>query len=176
MVASPLPATVTVKVTGAPIQVPTEGVAVKVERAWPSVGLLKRKLPIFPCPDPGSPLKGLSFVQLTTVLEGVAPQSTPANVAPSQYKFDTGSIIVGLGPTVMLIVLGVPVQVPNVGVTVITEVIEAGVLFTVVNDGIVPVPVEGIPIPGCVLVQPRTAFAGVPVMVWVGIVAPAQTL
>ena len=33
MVASPFPATVTVKVTGVPIHVPTEGVAVKVESA-----------------------------------------------------------------------------------------------------------------------------------------------
>jgi hypothetical protein len=33
IVASPFPATVTVKVTGVPIHVPTEGVAVKVESA-----------------------------------------------------------------------------------------------------------------------------------------------
>jgi hypothetical protein len=116
------------------------------------------------------------LVQSTTVLDGVAPQSTPAKVAPSQYKFETGSIIVGLGPTVIVIVLGVPTQVPKVGVTVTTEVIEAAVLFVAVNDGIVPTPVAGIPIPGWVLVQPNTAFAGVPVIVCVGIVAPEQTL
>jgi hypothetical protein len=148
MVASPLPATVTVKVTGVPIHVPTEGVAVNVERAWPSVGLLKRKLPMFPCPDPGSPLAVLSFVQSTTVLVGFAPQSTPANVAPSQYKFETGSIIEGLGPTVIFIVLGVPTHVPNVGVTVITELMAAVVLLTAVKEGIVPEPVAAIPIPG----------------------------
>ena len=76
----------------------------------------------------------------------------------------------------MLMVLGVPVQVPNVGVTVITEVTAAVVLFTVVKEGIVPVPVAGIPMPGCVLVQFNAALAGVPVIVCVGIVAPAQTL
>jgi hypothetical protein len=76
----------------------------------------------------------------------------------------------------MFIVLGVPTHVPNVGVTVITEVIEAAVLLVAVNDGIVPTPVAGIPIPGCVLVHPKTAFAGAPVIVCVGIVAPAQTL
>ena len=81
------------------------------------------------------------------MLDGVAPQSTPAKVAPSQYKFDAGSIIVGLGPTVIVIVLGVPVHVPSVGVTVITDVIDAGVLLTAVNEGMVPTPVAGIPIP-----------------------------
>ena len=45
-------------------------------------------------------------------------------------------------------VLGVPMQVPKVGVTVTTEVIEAGVLLTAVNEGIVPVPVAAMPIPG----------------------------
>jgi hypothetical protein len=59
-----------------------------------------------------------------------------------------GSIIVGLGPTVMFIVLDVPVHVPSVGVTVMTDVIEAAVLFTAVNEGIVPEPVAAIPIPG----------------------------
>jgi hypothetical protein len=85
-------------------------------------------------------------------------------------------MIVGLGPTVMLIVLGVPTQVPSVGVRVMTEVIDAAVLFVAVNEGIVPTPAAGIPIPGCVFVQPNTAFAGVPVIVCVGMVAPAQTL
>ena len=61
--------------------------------------------------------------------------------------------MVGLGPTVMVIVLGVPAQVPKVGVTVTTEVIEAGVLLTAVNEGIVPVPVAAMPIPGCVFVH-----------------------
>jgi hypothetical protein len=120
---------------------------------------------MFPWPDPGRPEAVLSFVQSTIVLEGVAPQSTPANVAPSQYKFETGSIIVGLGPTVMVIVLGVPTHVPSVGVTVTTEVIDAAVLLTAVNEGIVPVPVAGIPIPGWVFVHPNTAFIGVPVIV-----------
>jgi hypothetical protein len=105
------------------------------------------------------------LLQFTTVLDGVAPQSTPAKVAPSQYKFETGSIIVGLGPTVMVIVLGVPTHVPSVGVTVTTEVIDAAVLLTAVNEGIVPVPVAGIPIPGWVFVHPNTAFTGVPVIV-----------
>jgi hypothetical protein len=102
---------------------------------------------MFPWPEPGRPEAVLSFVQFTIVLDGVAPQLTPAKVAPSQYRFDAGSIIVGLGPTVMVIVLGVPTQVPKVGVTVTTEVIEAGVLLTAVNEGIVPTPVAGIPIP-----------------------------
>jgi hypothetical protein len=73
-------------------------------------------------------------------------------------------------------VLGVPTQVPSVGVTVITEVIEAAVLFVAVNEGIVPTPVAGIPMLGCVFVHPKTAFAGDPVIVCVGIVAPEQTL
>ena len=73
--------------------------------------------------------------------------------------------MVGLGPTVMFIVLGVPTHVPSVGVTVITELIAAGVLLTAVNEGIEPTPVAGTPIVGCVFVQPKTAFAGVPVMV-----------
>jgi hypothetical protein len=65
----------------------------------------------------------------------------------------------------MFMVLGVPMQVPSVGVTVITELIAAGVLLTAVNEGIVPTPVAGIPILGCVFVQLKTALAGVPVIV-----------
>jgi hypothetical protein len=47
----------------------------------------------------------------------------------------------------MVIVLGVPVHVPSVGVTVTTEVIDAAVLLTAVNEGMVPTPVAGMPIP-----------------------------
>jgi len=74
-------------------------------------------------------------------------------------------MMVGLGPTVMFIVLGVPTHVPNVGVTVMTDEIAVAVLFIAVKEGIEPTPVAGTPIVGCVLVHPKTAFAGVPVIV-----------
>jgi hypothetical protein len=76
----------------------------------------------------------------------------------------------------MLIVLDGPVHVPKVGVTVIIDVNAAFVLFTAVNDGIVPEPDAGIPIPGCVFVQFITAVDGVLVTVCAGIVSPEQTL
>jgi hypothetical protein len=69
--------------------------------------------------------------------------------------------IVGVGFTVIVYVLAVPVHSPIVGVTVIVAVIAAPVKFVAVNDAMSPVPDAAIPIVGSLFVHVNVAPAGV---------------
>ena len=61
----------------------------------------------------------------------------------------------------MVKVVGVPVQVPKVGVTVIVAIIGATVALVAVKLGILPVPLAAKPIAVLLLVQLKVAAAGV---------------
>ena len=60
--------------------------------------------------------------------------------APAQIVCDDGAETVGVIATVIVKVIGVPGQVPIVGVTVTVEEIEFVVVFVAVKDGIFPIP------------------------------------
>ena len=57
-----------------------------------------------------------------------------------------GAVTKGAGLTVILNVTGVPEHVPEMGVTVIVEVIAVDVVLVAINEGIVPVPLLANPV------------------------------
>ncbi len=103
--------TVTVKLTGVPLQLPTTGVAVMV--AVCGVATLAAMKLIVPLPLAWSPMAGLSFVQLT-VAPAEALKPTMLVVFPQKVKL-LGCARVGAGLTVMVKVWGAPVQVERMG-------------------------------------------------------------
>ena len=86
-------------------------------------------------------------------------------VAPGQNVWSIMPESCGVGFTVIVNCLGVPVHAPMDGVTVILEIMGKFVVFVAVNDGMFPLPVDGSPMPGLLLVQvkvlPVTSPSGV---------------
>ena len=73
--------------------------------------------------------------------------------APAQIVCDDGAVTVGVIATVIVKVIGVPGQVPSVGVTVMVEEIEFEVVFVAIKDGMFPVPFAPNPVAVLLFVQ-----------------------
>jgi hypothetical protein len=58
----------------------------------------------------------------------------------------TGAVTIGAGLTVILNVTGLPEHAPEIGVTVIVEVIAVDVVLVAINEGIFPVPLPAKPV------------------------------
>ena len=80
-------------------------------------------------------------------------KTTAAFVPPLQTTWFAGTLAIGVGFTVMLKVVAVPVQPLAVGVTVTVAVTGALVLFVAVNALMSPVPLAANPIDVSLFVQ-----------------------
>ena len=85
-----------------------------------------------------------------------------------------GAVITGIGVTVIEYDIGVPAQVPRIGVTVMTPVIGDPVAFVAVNPGTCPMPPAAKPIAGFELVQVYVATAGLLTMFPAATAVPAH--
>ena len=163
--------TVIVNVIGAPVQVTPPfvnvGVTVIVATCGVVPGFVAVKLAMLPVPLAARPMLVLLFVQLNVV-----PATAPAKViavvvAPLQSVWFATAFTVGVGLTVIVNVIGVPVQVTpplvNTGVTVIVATTGAAVLFIAVKLAMCPVPLAASPILVLLLVQLYTVPAALPV-------------
>ena len=132
---------------------------------------------IFPVPDAASPISVLLLVHVNTV-PVVAPENTIAVVVPpSQSAWLAITFTVGVGFTVIVNVIAVPVQpFAVVGVTVIVAVIGAAVLLVAVKLGIFPWPLAASPILVLLLVQLNIVPATVPVKFTAAVAAPLQSV
>ena len=108
-------------------------------------------------PDEFNPILWLELVQLYVVPAIVFKARFRLTVFPLQYTCGKGVLTCGVGFTVIVNVIGVPVQVvppfSNFGVTVIVCTIGVVPVFTAVNAGIGPEPEAAKPIVGIELAQ-----------------------
>lgn len=143
-----------------------------------AVALVAVKLAILPVPDAARPMLVLVLVQLYTV-PATAPVKITAFVAvPLHNICSNTAFTVGIGFTVMVNVIGLPVQVvpPLVylGVTVMVPVNGAPVVLVDTKFRL-PAPLAARPMAGLLLVQLYTVPATGPLKAWVT-VAPAHTV
>jgi hypothetical protein len=124
------------------------------------------KAGISPVPFAGRPMDGILFVQVNVVPLNVGINVTPFVVSLLHTIWLAGSTArSGDGFTVIVNVLGVPVQVRRVGVTVMVAVTGMIPVLTGKKERIFPVPLAGIPIEGLLFVQLNATVPGVPVKV-----------
>ena len=131
-----------------------------------AVVLVATKLAILPVPDAARPIVVLLLVQLYTV-PGTAPVKFTAVVLdPLHSTCGNTAFTVGIGFTVMVNVMDVPVQLPpplvKIGVTVMVPVNGAPVLLVAVKFRL-PVPLAPRPMDVLLLVQLYTDPATEPV-------------
>ena len=128
---------------------------------------------IFPVPVAARPIPVLLLVHVNTV-PVVAPLNVIAVVVPpSQSAWLAIAFTVGVGLTVIVNVIAVPVQpLAVVGVTVIVAVIGAAVLLVAVKLGILPWPVAASPMAVLLLAQLNIVPATVPVKFTAAVLAP----
>ena len=151
--------TVRLKFCEGPVQLPITGVTVMVPVCTAAtVGAVPAMLPV---PVAASPMAVLELVQVRTVLAGVALKFTLMG-SPMQRFRSVGSTKEGIGLTLMVNVLGVPLQALAKGVTVMV----ATVVFTtlVVVKAMLPLPEAGRPMLVLLLVQLKVAPGDPPML------------
>ena len=132
--------TVMVKICEAPVQPFAVGVTVKVAVTGVVPVLTAVNDPMLPLPEAGSPMELLLFVQLNVVLL-TAPVKLMAVVGlPLHIAWLPGLTTVGVGLTVTVKFMGVPVHPLAVGVTVTVVVTGVVPVFDAVKTGIFPEP------------------------------------
>ena len=142
--------------------------------------LIAANVAILPVPLAARPMDGVLLVQLYTV-PAVAPVKLMAVVeAPLQTTWLVTVFTVGTGFTVMVNIVGVPVQVtaPLVyeGVTVIVAVTGTAVALVAVNEPIFPVPLAARPMDGVLLIQLYTVPIIAPEKLTAVVDAPLHTV
>ena len=173
--------TVIVKLIGVPPQAPgAVGVTVIVPLIGAAVPLVAVKLAILPVPLAANPIAGLLFVQLNVVPATALVKFTGNVAAPLHSVWLPTPFTVAVGLTVIVNVIGVPVQVTPAlvytGVTVTVAVTGEDVLLIAVNDAIFPDPDADNPIDGSLLSQLYTVPATGPVIAIAAVVAPEHTV
>lgn len=152
--------TVTVAVTGDPIQLPRVGVMVyvAVPAAVPGAVSVCAMLVPFPADAPVTPV-------CVTVHANVDPVGTDVSAmfgaVPEQIVCVAGvAVATGVGSTVMVTVIGAPEQFPSVGVIVYVAVPDVVPLVVSVCAMLVPFPAAAPATPVCATVHANVAPAG----------------
>lgn len=169
-----------VKLVELPVQPAAEGVTVIVAVIGALVVLMAVKAAILPVPDAASPIAVLLLVQLYTVPATAPVKFIAAVVDPLHKDWFATAFTVGVGFTVMVKLVGVPLQLTPplvyVDVTVIVAVIGTFVVFVAIKAGILPVPAPARPIAVLLFVQVNTVPATGPLITMVFIVTPLQAV
>jgi hypothetical protein len=171
--------TVIVNVTGVPGQPLAVGVTVIVAVIGNAVLFVAVKLEILPVPLAARPILVLLFVQLYVVPATAPVKVTAVVVAPLHNVWLATAFTVGVGLTVIVNVIGVPVQVtpPLVKLGVTVTVATTGVVpgFVAVKLAMLPVPDAASPMLVLLFVQLYTVPAALPVKVIAAVGAPLHT-
>ena len=142
---------------GVPVQVLAVGVTVMVATIGALVALVAIKLAILPVPAAARPIPGALLVQLNTVPATGPLKFTAAVAVLLHTTWLATAFTVGVGLTVIVNVIGVPVQLtpPLVytGVTTIVAVTGALVALIAIKLAILPDPLAARPIEGKLLAQ-----------------------
>lgn len=146
-----------VNVTGSPEQPFATGVTVTVDITADDVVLAAVKEAMLPVPLPANPIAELLLVQLKTVPLTAPLKLTGPVALPAQAVWFEIAATVGRGLTLIVKVVGVPVQVTplvvRTGVTVMVEVIAALVVLLAMKEAILPEPLAAIPVAVLLFVQ-----------------------
>jgi hypothetical protein len=129
------------------------GVTVMVAVTGAAVLFTAVKLGILPWPDAASPIDGLLLVQLNIVPATVPLKVTAAVAAPLHKVWLATAVTFALGLTVIVNVIGAPVQPLADGVTVMVPLIAVAAALVAVKLGMFPLPLAARPIAGLELVQ-----------------------
>jgi hypothetical protein len=116
---------------------------------------------VFPAPFAASPIVASEFVHANVPPAGVLIKAEAGIVVPLQTVLFNGTVVVGVGFTVIVKDTGAPVQPDNVGVTVTVDVTGAVVELVAVKAPILPEPEAASPMEGSEFVQVKVAPAGV---------------
>lgn len=165
-----------VKMTGVPSQLLADGVTeiVAVTAVVPALTAVNDAM--FPVPLAASPIPGVLFVQLNIVPD-TAPVKLIAEVeAPLHTIWLPGFVTEAVGLTIIVKIIGVPVQPLADGVTVNVAITGAEPVLIAVNEVISPVPVAESPIPGVLLVQLNIVPPTAPVKLIAVVTAPLHTV
>lgn len=145
--------TVMVKVLSGPVQVLALGVTVTVPLIGAVVELVAVKEAILPEPLPANPMFVLPLTHAKPVPATGPVKVTGADEAPLQRVWFAIASTVGVGLTVMIKVMGVPVHPLAVGVTVRVPLMGADVALDVVNAAMLPLPLVARPMAPLLFVQ-----------------------
>ena len=173
--------TVIVKVIGAPVQLTPPlvnvGVTVIVAVTGLLVGFNAMKLAILPMPAEPRPMLVLLLVQLYVVVPPVLAvlKLIAAVGALLHTVWFAGVFITAVGFTVIVNVLGVPLQPLATGVTVIVATTGAVPALVAMKLAILPVPLAARPIEGALFVQLYTVPATAPLNVTAAVAVPLHS-
>jgi hypothetical protein len=145
--------TVMVNARGVPGHPLAVGVTVMVAVTGVAPAFTPLKAAMFPLPEAPKPMDGLLFVQAKDVPVMGPPKFTAVTGAPLHTVWLGTAFTVGVGFTVMVNEVGVPVQPAAVGVTVMVAVMGADVALAAVNERMFPLPEAPRPMAGLLLVQ-----------------------
>jgi hypothetical protein len=145
--------TVILKLIGVPAQPFNEGVTTNVATTGSALVLTAVNEGIFPVPLAATPIPEALFVHAKVVPATGLVKAIAATLSPLHLTASATATTVDVGLTVILKVIGVPVQPFSEGVTTIVETIGAVPALIAVNDGMLPVPAEPNPIPVALLVH-----------------------
>jgi len=170
-----------VKLIGIPVQPPALGVTVIVAVIAVAVAFTVVNAGIVPVPLAPSPIAVLLFVQLYVAPATLPLSVTAASVVPAHTDWLPTAFTSGVGFTVIVKLIGVPVQVRppllNVGVIVIVVDTGAFVRLMPVNAGILPTPLAALnPIFVLLFVQLYTVFVTGPLTVTAVVLVPWHTV
>jgi hypothetical protein len=168
--------TVIVKVVAVPGQPAFTGVTVIVAVTGDVVLLVAVKDAISPVPLAARPIDVVLFVQLKVVLLNEPLKATAVVAAPLHSVWLETVFTVGVGFTVMVNVLAVPVQPFFTGVTVIVAVTGAVVLLVPVKEDISPEPLAARPMDVVLFVQLNVVLLIEPEKATAATAAPLQTV
>lgn len=152
--------TVIVKFTGAPEQPLAVGVTVITPEILAFVVFVPVNAgidaPLFDAPRPIAVLL-LAQAKVTPV-DGELTNVTAVEGLPAQIVWLAGGVAVGVGFTVIVNVLELPLHPPEVGVIVIVATTFVEPVFTALKDPILPLPLAASPIDGVLFVQLKMVF------------------
>ena len=106
-----------------------------------------------PLPLTAKPIAGLLLTQEYTVPGTLPVKFTAVLLVPAQRVWSDTAFTDGIGLTVIVNDLGVPLVTPSVGVTMIVATTGVLPLFTAVKEAILPVPLAARPIEVLLLTQ-----------------------
>ena len=169
--------TVIVNVMPEPVQpLAVVGVTVIVAVIGAAVLFIAMKLGILPWPDAARPIEVLLLVQLNIVPATVPVKVIAAVADPLQSVWLATAATVAVGLTVIVNVIGAPVQPLAVGVTVIVPLIAVTPALVVTKLGILPVPLAPSPIAVLELVHAYVVPGVRLVKFTAAVLAPAQSV
>jgi hypothetical protein len=166
--------TVIVKVIGVPVQPFAAGITVIVATTGDVPAFIAVNEAMSPVPFAASPMVGWSFVHAKVVPATGPPKVMAVVVAPLQYAALPIGLTAGVGLTVIVKDIDVPVHPLADGITLIIAITGVVPVLFAVNETMFPVPLNASPIDGSLLVHEYVVPATGPLKLIGAVFTPLQ--